>query len=119
MWTFSWTLGLIASVAAGKNLDFYDISHVCIGLPLAQVIITETNITKIANTFYWKDAITVLVVKSTHESPGFYFSVAVFIAFNMVCFLVILACYIRIIRVVSQTSKAALRQREMVEEMYA
>ena len=109
VWTFSLTLGLMASISAGKNPDFYDNSHVCIGLPLTQVIITETNITKIANINLWEDAITVLVVKSTHESPGLYFSVAVFIAFNMFCFLVILACYIGIIRAVSQTSKVASR----------
>ena len=117
VWTFALILGLMASVSAGKNPDFYDNSHVCIGLPLAQVLLTETNTTGIANINWWENEISVQVVKSTQENPGLYFAVAIFIAFNMFCFLLILACYIGIIRTVSKTSKAASRQREMAEEI--
>ena len=117
IWTFSLTLSLVASISAGWNSDFYDNSHVCIGLPLAQVIVTETNTREITNLNFWEDAITVQVVKNTHGRSGLYFSVAVFIAFNMLCFLLILACYIGIIRAVAQTSEAASRQREMSEEI--
>ena len=117
VWTFSLTLGLVASISTGRNPDFYDNSHVCIGLPLAQVIVTETKTREIANFNFWEDAISVQVVKNTHESSGLYFSVAVFIAFNMLCFLLILACYIGIIRAVAQTSKVTSRQRVMAEEI--
>ena len=118
VWTFSLALSLVASILAGRSLYFYDNSHVCIGLPLAQVTVTETNTTvEAANINFWEDPLPFQVVTDVHESPGLYFSVAIFIAFNMFCFLLILACYIGIIRVVYQASKAACRRREMAEEI--
>ena len=117
VWIFSLVLGLVASSLSGKNSDFYDNSHVCIGLPLAQLIVTDTEATEAEHINYWQDSLTVRIVKGSHKRPGLYFSVAVFIALNMVCFVLILACYIGIIRAVFQVSKAASRQREMVEEI--
>ena len=116
VWAFSLTLGLTASILAGRNSDFYDNSHVCIGLPLAQVIHHKTQTIQAANIVFWEDE-TVEVIESSDQSPGLYFSVAVFIAFNMFCFLLILACYIGLIRAVSKTSSEAFRQREMAEEI--
>ena len=117
VWGSSLTLGLTASILAGRNSHFYDNSHVCIGLPLAQVIHHKTKTVKAANIEYWTDAKIVEVIESSNQSPGLYFSVAVFIAFNMFCFLLILACYIGLIRAVSKTSSDAFRQREMAEEI--
>ena len=45
VWSISLTLGLTASMLAGRNPKFYDNSHVCIGLPLAQMLSYETNTT--------------------------------------------------------------------------
>ena len=117
VWAFSLTLGLTASILAGRSSDFYDNSHVCIGLPLAQVVNHKTQIIEAANIEWWESARTVEVIESFDRSPGLYFSVAVFIAFNMFCFLLILACYIGLIRAVSKTSSEAFRQREMAEEI--
>ena len=117
VWAFSLILGLTASILAGGNSDFYDNSHVCIGLPLAQVIHPKTQTIEAANIEYWEDAETVEVVEGFDQSPGLYFSVAVFIAFNMFCFLLIFACYIGLIRAVSKTSSETFRQKEMAEEI--
>ena len=117
VWAFSLTLGLTASFLAGRNSDFYDISHVCIGLPLAQVINHKTHTTEIANIQYWENAKTMEFVESFEKTSGLFFSVAIFIAFNMFCFLLILACYIGLIRAVLRTSSKAFRQREMAEEI--
>ena len=117
VWTFSLTLSLVASILAGGNLDFYDNSHVCIGLPLAQVTLTDTNTTEAANIYFWEDPLTFQVIVDVHESPGLYFSVAIFIAFNMLCFLLIFTSYIGIIRTISRASKAVSRKREMAEEI--
>ena len=117
VWAFSLAFGLTASILAGRNSDFYDNSHVCIGLPLAQVIYHKTQTIEAANIVWWEDAKTVEIIESSDQSPGLYFSVAVFIAFNMFCFLLILACYIGLIRAVSKTSRQAFRQREMAEEI--
>ena len=117
VWIFSLTLGLTASTLAGSNSDFYDNSHVCIGLPLAQIIKPKTQMVQFENIQFWKNAVTVEVVEGFDQSPGLYFSVAVFIAFNMICFLLILACYVGLIRAVSKTSSEAFRKREMAEEI--
>ena len=117
VWAFSLAFGLTASILAGRNSDFYDNSHVCIGLPLTQVIYHKTQTIEAANIVWWEDAKTVEVIESSDQSPGLYFSVAVFIAFNMFCFLLILTCYIGLIRAVSKTSREAFRQREMAEEV--
>ena len=117
VWAFSLALGLTASILPGKNSDFYDNSHVCIGLPLAQVIHHKTQTIEASSNVWWEDAKTFKVIESSGQSPGLYFSVAVFIAFNMFCFLLILACYIGLIRAVYKTSSEAFRQREMTEEI--
>ena len=111
------TLGLTASIFAGRNPNFYNNSHVCIGLPLAQVSSyeTKTTFTRIVdlNTI---DPVPFEVVTNEHQSQGLYFSVVIFIGLNMLCFLLILA-YIVIIKIVFQTSKEASRKREMAEEI--
>ena len=119
VWCFSLTFGLTASILTGKNSKFYDNSHVCIGLPLAQVVSYDTYTTTFneveVDSHY--DSISFNVVINEQQRPGLYFSVAIFIGLNMLCFLLILACYIAIIKTVSQTSKEASRQREMAEEI--
>ena len=123
VWAISLPLGLFASISAGKDPAFYDNSHVCIGLPLAQLVRFDTNITSVEAGVKWvggysyPDYETVNVVTNEHRSPGLYFSVAIFIVLNILCFLLILSCYIVIIKTVSQTSKKASRKREMSEEI--
>ena len=120
VWSISLTLGLTASILAGRNPKFYDNSHVCIGLPLAQMVSVQTNTTLTRIRDLSKHDIQYVpfnVVTDEQQSPGLYFSVALFIGLNMFCFLLILACYIAIIKTVSQTSKQASRKREMAEEI--
>ena len=123
VWVVSLALGLSASISAGRDAEFYDNSHVCIGLPLAQLVRYDTETRSVKTGVTWMSEYayseygTVNVVTNEYRRPGLYFSVAVFICLNMLCFLLILACYIEIIKTVSQTSKKASRQREMAEEI--
>ena len=118
VWCVSLTLGLTASILAGRNPKFYDNSHICIGLPLARLVNYDTNPVSLGVVDYTTlKHITFDKVTNETRSPGLYFSVAIFIGLNMLCFLLILACYISIIKTVSQTSKEASRQREMAEEI--
>ena len=118
VWAFSLTLGLTASILAGRNSDFYDNSHVCIGLPLVQIIHPKTQTIKGANIAIWEDmGKTIEAIEGFDQSPGLYFSVAVFIAFNMFCFLLILVCYIGLFRAVSKSSREAFQTKGMAEEI--
>ena len=119
VWCICITLGLIPSILAGNNPNFYDNSHVCIGLPLAQVLSYDINTKSFQGIKDLDTDMSLLfnIATNEHQSPGLYFSVAIFIALNMLCFLLILACYATIMKTVSQTSKEASRQREMREEI--
>ena len=118
LWFCSVALGVVPSILAGDNFKFYDNSHVCVGLPLA---LTETytvnqHATRIeGDSFYY--------IKKTFSTEfdglviGLYFSTAIFLCLNCVCYLIILACYIEIVRLVIKSSKQSGRTREMKEQI--
>ena len=120
VWIFSAISGIIPSYFSGQNQDFYDNSHVCIGLPLAQIetyaITTfETEICP-ANTPFCHTKIS---TKSHSEgfNSGMYFSMVLFLGINCLCYVVILACYIEIIRCVYKSSKRARLNAKMKEQI--
>ena len=120
VWIISLTLGIIPSFLAGKNLDFYDNSHVCIGLPLAllekfSIKEYKTEICP-ANTPFCHTKTTTQSISHGFDS-GLYFSTAMFLGLNCLCYLIILACYIEIIRSVYKSSKRANLNREMKEQI--
>ena len=116
-WVFALILSIVPSVLAGKNFKFYDNSHVCIGLPLA---LTET---------YAKHAVgqvnfegTTYAFGSSYYEPngyavGSYYSSALFLGLNSTCYLLILICYVEIIRAVRSSSKRSGRSQDMREQI--
>ena len=120
VWFISAALGLIPSFLAGRNLNFYDNSHVCIGLPLAliETFSIDAQQTEIcpANTPFCHTKTT---TKSRSEgfNSGMYFSSVLFLGLNCICYVVILACYIEIIRCVYKSSKRARLNKEMKEQI--
>ena len=120
LWLTSLALGVVASSFGGnsKHVTFYDNSHVCIGLPLALIKTHSKTIdTKLmfAGTFiyYWE------VGKSEYlgDVPGMYFSSAIFLGLNFICFLIILLCYVEIVRAVSKSSKCVGINKDIKEEI--
>ncbi|XP_072051965.1 G-protein coupled receptor GRL101-like [Amphiura filiformis] len=109
IWIVSFALGTVPSVLSGKNVKFYDNSHVCIGLPLA---LTKRYITEYQSVFKYNSIIAGIeqeIATSTFDSlvDGLYFSTALFLGLNCICYLVILGCYIEIVRAVRQSPKRA------------
>ena len=119
-WVFSLITGIVPSVLSGDNFKFYDNSHVCIGLPLALTkTYSVTKTTKIvepenSNLIYPKDTFT---TQFTGLATGLYFSTALFLGFNCLCYLIILACYVEIMREVRRSSKKSGRTREMKDQI--
>ena len=122
-WILSMALGIVPSaLAAGeKRFKFYDISHVCIGLPLALTksysttdFINEVNIPSRNRVYYLRPLFT-----TTYEGlvTGMFFSTTLFLGLNCVCYLVILFCYILIFRAVQKSSKRSGRTVEMAEQI--
>ena len=128
IWLVSLGLGFIPSLLSGSNFKFYDNSHVCIGLPLA---LTKTyhkrqnDSTLVSNNRPRRRLLSFDEFKYastyTFEFKGFvtglYYSTALFIGVNGLCYLIILGCYVEIVRVVSRSSKEAGRTRDKDEQM--
>ena len=123
-WIFTLIIGVIASALAGVNVDFYDNSHVCIGLPFVQTEdykYQERNISSSRWYERYQDELaavdTVRSAISEGQSPGLYFSVALFLGFNLLCMLIIIFCYVLLVKTVSETSEDVGRSREMKEQI--
>ncbi len=106
IWLTSITIGMIPSILAGQNEKFYDNSHVCIGLPLAQIEHFAKNVSTeriiLGNLIYEKYLVE---SKSLGYIPGLYYASAVFLGLNCMCFILILLCYVEIIRYATNSSK--------------
>ena len=122
IWLTSFALGIVPSILSGVNFRFYDNSHVCIGLPLA---LTKTYFTEETKQLTTIDAsglsLTYLKLVFNTEFTGLvnglYFATAVFLGVNCICYLIILGCYIEIVRAVKQSSKQVGRNRDMKEQI--
>ena len=67
-----------------------------------------------------------IVIKESHSTPfeglvnhvnGLYFSTAISLGINSVCFLVILGCYIEIVKAVGKSAKQSGRTPDVDEEI--
>ena len=91
-WVFAFLLGFIPTYYAGSDSDLYDLSDVCVGLPLitrpASYNIESSGIDGL-NTGRSFD----LPIPDEFK-PAWYFSIAIFLGLNFVCFLFIFICYI-------------------------
>ena len=119
-WLFSLALGAVPSSLAGRNEKFYDNSNVCIGLPLSLIdkysyikynIIVDNKEANVGRTIEF--------FNTTYEGsfPGMHFSNAVFLGVNGICYLIILCCYVEIIRATLKSAKRSGLKKEIKEEL--
>ena len=114
-WATAVALGVIPSMLAGKNDKFYDNSHVCIGIPLALLQSYNSTTYEKEVDFEKHFSFDKIVVETTFTGPetGMYFSTAVFLGVNCLCYIVILICYIILLQTVYKSSKRAGLNKEM------
>ena len=120
VWIFAGALGIIPALLSSKNTNFYDNSHVCIGIPLTLVTSYSTHSfdTTIAfNSRFFQLDKTLVKTRLIGSQPGMYFATAVFIGLNSLCYIVILACYAELLRVVYKVSKRDGLNQEMKEQL--
>ena len=96
-------------------------THVCIGLPLnliemfnKNVSETKIDLTAEARFFYYKYAVQ---SQSQGKVPGIYFASAIFLGLNLVCYLIILICYVEIILFAYKSSKRVGINKEMKQQI--
>lgn len=119
VWTFAGALSIVPAILSGQNPNFYDNSHVCIGIPLALVTTYSTHSSEKTlwfNMYYSIDK-TFTTTQLVGSKPGMYFSTAVFIGVNSLCYVIILGCYAELLRVVYKTSKQKGLDREMKAQL--
>ena len=120
IWVSSLALGIVPSLLSGHNFKFYDNSHVCIGLPLALTKTysyektTATIRPENTNLRYFKDSFT---TEFEGLVNGLYFSTALFLGLNCICYLIILGCYVEIVRAVMKSAKQSGRTPDMDEQI--
>ncbi|XP_072044917.1 uncharacterized protein [Amphiura filiformis] len=93
IWAIAFMLAVIPSLYAGEESELYDLSDVCIGLPLitrpSSYSIESGNIDASNSGLRTFD----LPVPEEFK-PAWYFSIVIFLGINLVCFLVIFICYL-------------------------
>ena len=119
LWFTSLVLGIVPSSLGGnsKYTAFYDNSHVCIGLPLALIKAYSRTINK-EMTFsgrFWYEKQTV-ESEYSGEISGMYFSSAMFLGLNCICFLIILLCYVEIVRDVTKSPNVRVGSNNNMKE---
>ena len=120
-WLVSITLGVIPTSLDNVNFKFYENSHVCVGLPLALTKVytttetTERVIEENTRTWYLKS---VFETRYKGAVPGLYYSTAMFLGLNGFCYLVVLACYIEIVKAVYKSAKRAGMNKEMKNQLW-
>ncbi|XP_072018381.1 uncharacterized protein [Amphiura filiformis] len=109
IWVIAFVLGLVPTLQAGHDSDFYDLSDVCIGLPL---ITRPTSYTIQSSDVGGPDSGLSfnLPIPDTFK-PAWYYSIAIFLGINLVCFLTIFVCYAAMFISVKISSKSVQRNQ--------
>ena len=112
LWVVSFILSIVPILLAGPDSDFYDLSDVCIGLPLitrpARYNFEASGIA---------DQVTFDLPVAEDSKPAWYFSIIIFLGVNLVCFLMIALCYVVIFVSVKNSGKAAGRKESVNDEI--
>ena len=122
IWTTSIVLGIVPSVLSSVSFKFYDNSHVCIGLPLSLTKIYVTEKTTYKRQHYFEEATLgssddIFTTQYKGLSNGLFYSTALFLGLNCVCYFIIVGCYFQIVRAVRESSKQSGRSQEMKEQI--
>ena len=117
-WLSAFALGIVPSALAGIDDKFYDNSHVCIGLPLA-LLDKYTSEEREVHVNFGRIEFTrtATVAHNQGQVHGMYFSTAVFLGLNGLCYFIILFCYIGIVKAVKESSKGVRHTQEMKHQM--
>ena len=115
IWVISVGLSVGPTVATGEDSEVYGLSDVCIGLPLltkpTSYVVEESSV----DSSLGADSISIPVGKG--KQPAWIYSIVLFLGVNLVCFVVILACYVAIFVTVRRTGskirQSSHRDREI------
>ena len=107
IWVLTFVVSIVPILTSGPDSDWYDLSDVCVGLPL---------ITRPAS-FEFKaggvgDEVSFDLPVAKDTKPAWFFSIALFLGVNLICFFLILVCYIAIFIRLRQSGQRVNRNSE-------
>ncbi len=115
VWFIIISISLVANILADGDSEFYGLSDVCIGLPL---ITRPTSYALIQGDVGSQlSGQTFNVPVPQDQKPAWLFSIALFLGVNLVCFVIVLVCYIVIFIVASRSAKKIRRSKEQDDEI--
>ena len=97
LWVVAVVLSTVSSVLSGVDPDVYDVSEVCIGLPISRYPISvETGKFSLTDSSDNKTMRSIVTHTNAGSSVGMYLSIAMFIGLNFVSFVIVAVCYVGI-----------------------
>ncbi|XP_072033167.1 uncharacterized protein [Amphiura filiformis] len=115
LWLMAFVISLVPSLMAGPDSDFYDLSDVCVGLPLITRPASYTVVDDTAHAV--SDSLSFALPVAADSKPAWFFSIAIFLGLNLVCFICILLCYVTVFISLKITGKKFKRKRKRQEEI--
>ena len=112
IWFGTIALSLAPIILAGPDSDFYDLSDVCIGLPL---ITRPSNFQFEASGV--DEQVTFNLPVATDSKPAWIFSLVIFLGVNLLCFFGMLLCYIIVFIQVKKSRRQVGRTANQDEEI--
>ena len=117
LWLIAFIISITSFVLSGMDSNTYDISEICVGLPISRDYVyntTETSV-QLSKTFPKTEYVSEHI---THRSQvSMYFSIAIFTILNLVCFLVVAVCYTIIFTTARQTTRESGRSTTFKEDI--
>ena len=106
LWIIAMSIGIVPSIMAYIKPSLYDVSEVCIGLPLVRKQILEPELTSYSTGdigALGQHNLTREVLLEKGTTPNTYFSITIFLGVNLLCFFIVLFCYVEIFWTVKRT----------------
>ena len=101
IWAVAFTLSIIPNVQPNNSdTNFYETSEVCIGLPFIRKSILQVEQIERTGVEWYKPKQQFETSKQIGTASGSFYSIAVFLGLNLLCFIVISCCYLSIFHTV-------------------
>ncbi|XP_071502239.1 G-protein coupled receptor GRL101-like [Diadema antillarum] len=111
-WITAVALSIVPIIVSRRVSGFYGYSDVCIGLPLVTPATGYQGVWTVSD-----DGLTEVLSFVPTGRSGWAYSTAIFIVLNMICFLIILVCYVAIFVSARKASSSSGRKTERRDEI--
>ncbi|XP_022085860.1 G-protein coupled receptor GRL101-like [Acanthaster planci] len=115
LWLLALALSVTASALSATNDDFYELSNVCLGLPLSTKPTNITTKSQMSNSIMGN--VRVEEVDASGNKPAYLFPIVLFLGINLVSFLIVFLCYLGIFVSARASSKQSARLADKSEEI--